>query len=531
MEPYQVLLAIDDADTATTFADIGRESGEFVVARTAVSSSEVLSSLDDDVDVVVLHESLGPLPVLDLARDLSTRRPDTGMVLLARQPTQDLLDHALRSGFRGIAHLPLELEELQATTAAAGEWTRAVRQRLRGGEDDDQPRRRGYLLALAGGKGGVGTTTLAVQLAVAAQGGGNGQRVCLVDFDLQAGDARSLLDLTHRRSVADLVDVATDLSGRHVDDALSTHESGLRVLLPPAHGEVGEDVDAVVARHVLGGIRSRFDVVVVDAGAVMSEASIVAVELADQVLVVTTPDVPAMRAANRLLELWDRLQARNDHVKAVINRASRDSEIQADMVRRVLDVDTLDSTVPAGFWSLETAVNTGAVHRLDSGPVRDGIDQLAEELDVVPARRRGRSLTRRQRGSVTVEFLGVLPLILIVALAVWQASLAGFTYVLSTAAAREAATALAVTERSDSELQPYLEQVAADRLPEGWRSSMALERMVDDATGTEHVTVRLDVPILIPGQRSPWSMSSQAGTVRETSHVTEAVVGLPEVGP
>ena len=146
-----------------------------------------------------------------------------------------------------------------------------MRSRLTEAEHGVQRPRR--MVAIAGAKGGVGATTVAVHLALEAARRGPDRSVCLVDFDLQAGDVRSYLDLTHRRSVGDLVDVASDLSSRQLDESLSAHPSGLRVLLPPPEGERAEDVTGDVARRILGALRSRFDVVVVDVGAMSPRAA------------------------------------------------------------------------------------------------------------------------------------------------------------------------------------------------------------------------------------------------------------------
>ncbi|MTV27539.1 AAA family ATPase [Nitriliruptoraceae bacterium ZYF776] len=531
----RVLLAIADADAATTFAEMGRESGDFEVVATAVDSSEVYELLDDEIDVIVVHEHLGPLPTFDLARDLTVRHPDVGLVLLARQPTQDMLDGALRSGFRGIARLPLQLEEIQASVSAASEWTRAVRHRLQPGVEEADETSRGRMIAIAGGKGGVGTTTVAVQLAVLAQRSRRGRRVCLVDLDLQTGDVRSLLDLTHRRSITDLVGVASELSSRQLDESLSSHESGLRVLLPPVEGEFGEDVDALSARQILGGIRSRFDIVIVDVGSVMTEAGSVAVELSDQTIVVTTPDVPAMRGTNRLLTLWDRLQVRSDDIQVLLNRTSRDSEIQSDMVRRIVDGDTIEATIPAGFWSLESPANTGNVTRLADGAVRSGIEDVAQELKLTSGKRR-RGLRKKasgEDGSVTVEWLAILPIVIIVTLVLWQAVLWGYTYVLASHSAREAAQVAAVTDGSLSSMQSRLESAARGSIPDGWRGGLQVRTSSGGTLDTVEVTLR--VPILFPGMNSPWTASADQGTFREDPSAlgvttSDDAVAAPDTG-
>ena len=198
--------------------------------------------------------------------------------------------------------------------------------------------------------------------------------MCLAELDLQTGDLRSLLDLQSHRSIADLASVAEgEVTVRSLDDTLYVHSTGLRVLLAPERGEDGEDIGASAARQILGALKFQYDIVICDVGSVMTEAGAVAVEMASNVLIVTTPDVPAIRAANRLLRLWERLQI-DTPARILLNRTSREHEIQPDFARRVLQAPVLDTTLPSGFRDLEEPLNTGHPERLEQGvdPSRAG---------------------------------------------------------------------------------------------------------------------------------------------------------------
>ena len=505
---YRVVLGVPDTGTAAEVRALLDEAGGFRVTETAMTATElVVAAGRDDTDVVLVHDDLGPLPVIDLVRDLGTRFPLVGLVVVVRDGSAEMLRAAMESGARGIVTLPLSLEELHARLSTAAAWSRSVRARLSGDAGEPLDALGGTMVAVAGAKGGVGTTTLAVHLALQAAGGG--RRVCLVDFDLQAGDVANLLDITHRRSVADLVDVADDLSARHLDEALFVHASGVRILLAPGEGERGEDVRLRHARQILGGIKSRFDVVVVDCGTVVTEPTSVAVEMAETVLVVVTPDVPALRAAKRLLRLWARLQVRkDDDVTVVVNRVSRNVEVQPDLARKVVEAPLARTVVPAGFRHLEAAANTGSPDRLEDGPVRRAVAELAEEIGIaVPGGARvvrgGRRRRRRgEAGQVAVESVPVLALILLVALLVWQGLLTGLTLVLAGNAATEGARKVAVGAPAAP--------AAVDRLPPAWRSG------ADVDVGSNWVRVDLAVPALVPGLvQTPFRVASRASTVRE----------------
>jgi pilus assembly protein CpaE len=485
-----------------------------------------------DVDVVVLHDALGSMSVMDLARDLGATFPEVGLVLIAADDSPDLLRTAMQAGLRDVVTLPLSLEQLEASVRAAAQWSRALRERVTG--EDSGAQLGGQLVAVAGSKGGVGTTTVALHLALAATRAAPGRPVCLVDFDLQQGDLRSYLDTPYRRSVADLVDVAQEISVRHLQETLYTHPIGIRVLLAPDEGERGEDIDSAVARNVLAAVKARHALTVVDLGANVTEAAAIGAEVANRVLIVTTPDVVALRGVRRLREMWRRLQVRDDEdVTVVLNRVSRKLEIQPDLARKVVGLPVASTGIPADFSSFEAAVNTGSPLRVEDQKLRGAFDRLASEVEAVPEREpgesdEGRGLLARlagERGQSTVEFMGLIPILGVILLALWQIGLTGYTYMLAAHSAREGARELATQAtdpKADDEVEPFKRVAAAD-LPKAWRKGAEIRKLDNNVT----VSVHLKVPILLPQVRSPIDI----GTTADTSNEDEALPARQDFTP
>lgn len=503
---YRVLLGIAAPDQAAGISALVHEDSEFAVVDVATDTDAVVAALSSwQVDVVILHEDLGPLPSIDLAREISNRFPDVGVVLLVRDATRDVLRSALQAGIRDVLPLPASFEDLQAALFRSIQWSATLRERIAGGEQaaDDMDTVGGRMVALAGAKGGVGTTTLAVHLAMSALTSQRDRSVCLVDLDLQTGDVASFLDLAHHRTIADLLEMAGEIGPRQLENTLFVHASGLRVLLPPQEGELGEEVHAEAARRILGAIKSQYDVVIVDVGSVLTEAGAVAVEMSDEALLVLTPDVPALRAANRQTVMWERLRIRKkDDLRVVLNRVSRAVEVQPDVVSRVVPAPAARTTIPAMFREVESAANTGAPERLADGPVRQAIVRLGAELGLSrPASARRWRKPGDESGALSVEMAGLAAFVLVIAALLWQIVLTGFTFVLAGHAAREGARQLAVDA-------PF-EQEVRDELPSGWRDGAVV------TSGDDYVQVSLAVPALVPGLESPVRFSVRAGTVIE----------------
>ncbi|MFI9648655.1 CpaE family protein [Streptomyces sp. NPDC052040] len=483
-------------------------------------------SLDELPEVVLVHERIGPVPALDLIRDLAMRFPAVGVVLITADTSTGALTAAMDSGARGIVTFPLGYDALAERVQAAATWSAGMRRHLGSTGPGPHAGPGGTVVTVTGAKGGVGATVTAVQLALAARA--SGRTVALVDLDLQSGDVASYLDVQFRRSVADLAAIA-DITPRVLQDAVYTHDSGVALLLAPAEGERGEEVTDRVTRQIIAALRSRHDVVIVDCGAQMNSATAAAVEVADQALLLVTPDVVAVRAAKRMVRMWDRLQIRKaEETLTVVNRHSRGTEIQPSLVERITGTRVARAAVPASFKELRPVVDAGRLQDLDArSAVKQGLWSLAGELGLVAAKEDGGGRRRRapsergtlvpwrkggDRGAVTLEFAAMFPLVLVVMALLWECVLYGYTYSLAGNAADEAARAATAAYAVQGDVAGACRQAGAAHLPSAWSGA-------DIACGQDgpvmKATVRARVPLFFPGVDPGWQVEGTAGAALE----------------
>lgn len=386
--------AVSDPDAARSVVTLLSQLPDSEPVPPAIDSTQLLDTLAQQAgealaelpEVVLVHELIGPLPALELIREVALRFPAVGVILITQDTSPGLYSAAMDAGARGVLGLPLSYEDLAARVGAAAAWSAGVRRHLGAAAGDAAieagPGGGGTVVTVTGAKGGVGTTLTAVQLALAARA--SGRHTALVDLDLQAGDVGSFLDVQFRRSVADLAGI-NDISPRVLQDAVYTHETGLALLLAPAEGERGEDVDDRAARQIVGAMRARYDLVVIDCGTQMNAANAAAVEMADRAVLLTTPDVVSVRAAKRMVRLWERLQIRKaEETLTLVNRASRHTEIQPPLIARITGTPVARSTVPANFKELQSALDAGRLQDIDSrSTVKQALWGLAGELGLV----------------------------------------------------------------------------------------------------------------------------------------------------
>lgn len=495
---YRVLIGATSTQVATDLAEAAAAAGAHTVA-TATTEADLREQLvAHDPDVVLLRDDLTGGPVWPLVRQVALAHPYVAIVVASADGGAETLGLAMESGARAVVQLPVQVDDVAGKIMSAGGWAQTMRRVIGGERETSTPA--GLLIVLAGAKGGVGTTTLATHLALASAKDDPTRRVCLVDLDVVKGDVPLYLDAQHRRTILDLAPVAHDLTPRAIADALYQHPSGLSLLLAPDQGEYAERLSGQQVSTILAGLRHRHDVVVVDAGAVVNEASAAAVELADEVYVVTTPDVPALRGARRLVELWERLALRKEEaVHCIINRTDKRTDIQPETAARIAGVEVTRTRMPAAFRALEAA-NNQRDPELAGSAWAQRVAELATELRISTARplsaraERGGKRRRPQQpaaeaGQATIELVGLFPLLLLVLLFVWQAVLMGVGAHYAANSAQEGARAAAVGRD--------VQAAAKAAVP----ASFAKNMRVSTAPNSTRVTVTINPPLLMPGAR------------------------------
>ncbi len=541
-----VVVGCADQTLATELRAQLREVPDVEVVYVAESTAEAVEAvLRLDPDVVVLHDRLGPGVVGDAMRDLSLRRPSSALLVITSDTEPETFATAMAAGARGALSYPFSFEEVAARVADAAAWARTV-QRLIGDQRgvDAAAASRAVVVAVTGAKGGVGTTTLAVHLALDVAREAPGRKVLVLDLDLEKGDVAWLLDARHRISVADLAKVAEDLSLRTVQDAVFQHTSGVHLLLTPLDVREVEAVTGQAVRRILSLLRQQYDLVVVDGGSHVTPVQAALVEVADEVVVVSTPDVLSLRTLRRGLQSWEDLGVRkSSEVRVLLNKVSRRDEVQPDTVRQLAQAPVVSVAMPAMFRKLEQAVNNRdpslvreqawwkalrAVGR-EVGVVRlperqDLAAQLVEasatprrslfgrgRKDEPPAAGAGVSVTpvapvvASDEGSIAIETIGVLPAVLLLIALAWQLVLVGLTVVYTGHAASAAARAVSVGE-SDGEAR----RSALDRLPGLLRSDVRVDPAGDA------VSVSVAVPLFAPGLvRGDWRIDVGRDVVAE----------------
>jgi pilus assembly protein CpaE len=306
-----------------------------VTAAMQARPQVVVVSFDGDFDMAV---RLGP--------EIKSELPSVQLVAYSRSTDPERIRSAMRAGYREFVVLPEDGALLRRSVREAP--LEAVR-------SSDQ----GQVVAVVGAKGGCGATFLSVNLAAELS---PVYRVCLVDMDFSMGDVASFLDLTPGTTVQDILGQLGRLDERMLAGSVTVHNSNVHVLAQPMEISEAPPLRGPDIIRVLTTAADAYQLLIVDCGGRVDEATRTAVTVADLILLVCTPDVPSVKNAWRRLHLLERQGVELDRVRLVMNMWDRSAPLSEHDVEANLGIPVA-ATVAKDSVKCRHAVNIGALLR------------------------------------------------------------------------------------------------------------------------------------------------------------------------
>jgi len=369
MASHLTILIVDDDDaTASRLDNYVTSAGHSArqLPATGVQPDYILSLRPD-----VLLVSLGAdatEEILALCRAVSFNLLVCPIIMYGPASDVDTMQQAMAAGVRRFLTSPVVREELlraivetrtqaernQARLAPPPRAVEAIAVPPRAPEEAPP---RSLVCAVFGPKGGVGTSTLAVNLAVGLQL--RGWRTALIDADMSHSSAAVLLDITSTSSILQLV-VSGDIAERElIPSYLVKHQpSGLHVLLAPNEPEQNERITPDHLRAIIGVLRASFEAVVIDAGGHYDDRTLLVLDLADKIIVPATPDIAAARTLSSFLRISELVGHDQAKVTLVLMRS--------DSVRRPF-IESIERYIGRAFTHQVVSDSVRATAALNSG--------------------------------------------------------------------------------------------------------------------------------------------------------------------
>ena len=397
-DQIRVLVVDDIPETRDHLTKLLGFESDIDVVGSASSGREALDMASRlNPDVVLMDINMPDMDGIAATEQLSSAVPAAAVVMMSVQGEADYLRRSMLAGAREFLVKPFSSDELTASIRQVSARERDKMSRMAimpvaaagsgggAGARSGEPGEPGVVVAVFSPKGGVGRTTVAVNLAVAAATE-LGKKVVVMDASFQFGDVGVLLNLNPKsKSIADLLPELETGEPDSLDTFLISHTAGIQVLLAPPSPETAEMITASGVKKILEALRRTHDLVVVDCTSFFNDTTLAVLDTADVILTMLSLEITSIKNMRLFLEVAEQLGYEAGKVRLVLNRADsalgiRVADVEHSIGRKV------DETIVSDGRSVVYALNRGVPFFLSNREAQVSQDILRLAQSVVGER-------------------------------------------------------------------------------------------------------------------------------------------------
>lgn len=342
-----------------TFITLGKDSESSKELAKALSSSgcgRVMAEYDNPTEflanIVRLRPSAAVITLKSdhlengfaLIKETIAAAPATAVITASSEASPAMIMGSIRAGAREFLQLPANPDELRTVMERIAEFCKHTH---------NSTNNNSRLVAVFSGKGGAGVSFFATNLAAAMN-----TQTLLVDLNLQAGDAASFLGLEAKYSMIDFVRNRERLDESLITSLVTPHSTNLSLLAAPTEAHEAEEVKADDVTEILHQLGQKFERIVVDLPHTFDPITISALDMADDILLVLTLDIPGIRSTKRALKVFDNLGYPREKTRVVVNRWSKNIDVELQKVEGHLG-EQLIGFVPNDYRKVMDSINLG----------------------------------------------------------------------------------------------------------------------------------------------------------------------------
>ena len=335
----RILIVDDIPETRDNIKKLLYFEKDIDIVGTAANGREgVEQAIKLQPDIVLMDINMPEMDGIAASEAISAQAPQVQVVMMSVQAEADYLRRSMLAGAREFLIKPFSGDELVTSIHHVFQLaaTRRVMAPLPPSGDLSTPSnllpakpKGGKIIAVFGTKGGCGSTTIAANLALAIREETK-ERVLLVDANFEFGDIGVLMNLPGSRTIADLVGENISLDQDLFDGTLASHSSGVKVLLAPPRPEMAELITSENLKHMVEMMTAHFDYIVIDLWkSFQREVTVLLMDAADQIVLVATTEIPAIKNAKLFFELVDALGYPPEKTYFVLNKEDGRSGVTA----------------------------------------------------------------------------------------------------------------------------------------------------------------------------------------------------------
>jgi pilus assembly protein CpaE len=341
-----IIVGKDQQERSTARSQLLASGKVHVVAESSEYSRgmELVEQFNPQSALILLNGSEQPL---ELVKSISEKYPGTAVVCTGTNCASNIIVKAYRSGATEFLVQPLKQEELEEVLSKIDAMQ----------AQSDTSNRTGQVVAIYSGRGGSGSTTLAVNLAAAMVKCLKKETV-LVDLNLQYGTVPLFFGVDPEYTIADVARNQDRLDTQLLKSFLVRTADDLYCLPAPLKVEEADDVQSSHLQRLFSMLRTMFPYTVVDLGHQLDTNTVTVLDLADTILLVSLLDVPSVYSTKRVLDVFGRMGYPGGKIRVIVNRYDRGSDIPLEKVEQVFQTP-IETVFSEDNRSTTASINLG----------------------------------------------------------------------------------------------------------------------------------------------------------------------------
>lgn len=385
---------------------VGR-GGDLIVVDNRAQLEKTLADKGNRVNVIIIGPNFDAEDAFGVAEQIQGTGLGLSVVLVTGSVTSDVLQRALRAGVRDVLPATFSAAQLQEVVARGEQLAAQIRGSQAAAPAEEPEKTDHKVLTVFSSKGGCGKSFVASNLAIAlAQR--TGDKVAMVDLDLQFGDLAIMLQLFPARTIFDASQSLDRLDSEAIIGYLTPHRSNVSLLAAPLEPGLSETVSADAVGTIIRLLKETFKYVVIDSPPSFTDHVLAALDESDECILMTSMDVPSIKNMKLSLQTLQLLGFGRDRIRLVLNRADSRVGLTVQAVEKTLGT-TVDVSIPSSR-DVSVSINRGSPLIIDNpkSPVVASIVRMLEFVGVQAREPEGheddqqqekkKGLFRRKRG-------------------------------------------------------------------------------------------------------------------------------------